>query len=94
MLQKGDSDHREQEAREALDRLARESETLGSSAAARASEWRSRLSDHFSGRDAVGHADDGGTDPIELWGRRIGRLLSLVGVVVLGLWLAFQLQWL
>ena len=94
MSRKDDAQHREQEAREVLDRLARESETLGSSAAARAAGWRSRLSDHFSGRDAVDEAQDGAADPIELWGRRIGRILSLIGVVVLGLWLAFQLHWL
>jgi hypothetical protein len=42
----------------------------------------------------VDDAQGGVADPIELWGRRIGRILSLVGVVVLGLWLAFQLHWL
>jgi hypothetical protein len=31
-------------------------------------------------------------DPVELWGRRIGRALSLVGVVVLTLWLLVQLR--
>jgi hypothetical protein len=35
---------------------------------------------------------DGGTDPIELWGRRIGRILSLIGVVILGFWLLVQLD--
>ena len=39
-----------------------------------------------TGRDAPG------TDPIELWGRRIGRGLSLVGFVVLTLWLLAQLK--
>lgn len=94
MSRESDAERRAQEARETLDRLARESETLGSSAAARAAGWRNRLSDHFSGRDAVDDAQGGVADPIELWGRRIGRILSLVGVVVLGLWLAFQLHWL
>jgi hypothetical protein len=94
MLQKGRPDCREQESRAVLDRLDRDSETLGSSAAARAAGWRSRLSDHFGAQDAVRDAAGGATDPIELWGRRIGRFLSLIGVVVLGLWLAFQLRWL
>ncbi|KLK92126.1 hypothetical protein AA309_17135 [Microvirga vignae] len=79
---------REREAREALERVRRDSESLGSSALARMSR---QAQDHFSGRDAVGAAEDGSTDPVELWGRRIGRGLSLVGVVVLGLWLLVQL---
>jgi hypothetical protein len=81
-------DQRERQAREALDRVARDSEIVGSSSIARAGR---RMGDHFAGRDAVGTAEGGGTDPIELWGRRIGRALSLVGVVVLALWLAAQL---
>ena len=31
-------------------------------------------------------------DRVELWGRRIGRSLSLVGVVVLAWWLGHQLK--
>jgi hypothetical protein len=80
---------REREAREALERVQRDTETVGSSALARMSR---RAQEHFGGRDAVGDADDGGTDPVELWGRRIGRALSVVGVVVLGLWLLVQLK--
>jgi hypothetical protein len=80
---------REREAREALEAVRRDSETLGSSSIARMGR---RLGDHFGGRDAVGAAEGGGTDPIELWGRRIGRSLSLVGVVILALWLAHQLR--
>ncbi|NBJ10253.1 hypothetical protein [Microvirga arsenatis] len=79
---------REREAREALERVQRDAETLGSSALARMGR---RAGDHFGGKDAVGSGQDGGTDPVELWGRRIGRALSLVGVVVLGLWLLVQL---
>jgi hypothetical protein len=68
-------DDRTAEAKAALKRVARDSETIGTSALARqAKAW----GDHFAGRDAP--ADD----PAELWGRRIGRALSLVGVVVLG----------
>jgi hypothetical protein len=80
---------REREAREALERVRRDSETLGASALARMSR---RAGDHFGARDAVGAGEGGGTDPIELWGRRIGRGLSLIGVVVLGLWLLVQLK--
>lgn len=81
-------EERQREAREALERVQRDSETAGSSALARMSQ---RAQDHFSARDAQGASDDGGTDPIELWGRRIGRGLSLIGVLVLGLWLLVQL---
>jgi hypothetical protein len=77
------------EAREALERVQRDTETLGSSALARMGR---RAGDHFGARDAVGASETGETDPIELWGRRIGRILSLIGVVILGLWLLVQLD--
>lgn len=80
---------RDRETREALERVQRDSETLGSSALARMGR---RAGDHFGGKDAVGSAEDGSTDPVELWGRRIGRGLSLVGVVILGIWLLVQLE--
>ena len=79
----------EQEARETLERVERDSETLGSSSLNRMSR---RMTDHFSGRDAIGAGENGRTDPIEVWGRRIGRSLSVVGFVVLVYWLASQLQ--
>ena len=84
------SDDREREARESLERVRRDSESLGSSSLARAGR---RVGDHFSGRDAAGEAEGGGTDPIEVWGRRIGRGLSLLGVLALSLWLGRQLGW-
>ncbi|MBM6580909.1 hypothetical protein ILT44_12010 [Microvirga sp. BT689] len=80
---------REREAQEALERVRRDSETLGSSALARMGR---RAGDHFGGKDAIGSAENGGTDPIELWGRRIGRALSLIGVVILAVWLLVQLD--
>jgi hypothetical protein len=83
-----DETQREREAREALERVGRDSETIGSSSLARAGR---RLSGHFSGQDAIGNAE-GGTDPVELWGRRIGRALSLIGVVVLAYFLGAQLR--
>ncbi|MGO4572052.1 hypothetical protein [Microvirga sp. 2TAF3] len=79
----------EQESREVLERVKRDSETIGSSSLSRMSR---RLVDHFGARDAIGDADGGSTDPIELWGRRIGRALSLIGVIVLTYWLAVQLR--
>jgi hypothetical protein len=83
-----DEREREKQSREALERVARESETIGTSSLARVGR---RLGDHFAGADAVGDAG-GGTDPVEIWGRRIGRALSLIGVVVLGYWLGAQLR--
>ncbi len=79
---------RQREAREALERVARESDTLGSSSLGRIGR---QVGAHFAARDAVGEAGRG-TDPIELWGRRIGRALSLIGVVLLAFWLAVQLR--
>ena len=69
----------EEEAKATLARVERESGGLFDSAMARASR-------HF------GAADAPPDDKIELWGRRIGRALSLVGVVVLGLLLLYQLH--
>lgn len=77
----------EREAREALERVQRDTETLGSSALARMGR---RAGDHFGAKDAMD--PNGETDPVELWGRRIGRALSLVGVVILGIWLLVQLD--
>ncbi|MCB8819131.1 hypothetical protein [Microvirga rosea] len=76
---------KDEESRDILDRVQRDSETFGSSSLR-------RMTDHFTGRDAIGEAEGGGTDPIELWGRRIGRTLSVIGVIVLTYWLAVQLK--
>jgi hypothetical protein len=81
-------DERRREAREALERVARDGETIAGSSLGRAGR---RITDHFAARDAVGEAD-GSTDPIEVWGRRIGRALSLAGVVVLAYLLGTQLR--
>jgi len=67
------------EAKAALERAKRDSESLLGSSMGRAAE-------HFSGADAP----EG--DRIELWGRRIGRFLSLISVVVLAWWLGHQLK--
>ncbi len=82
-------DARSREARDALERVRRESESLGTSALARAGR---RLGAHLSAQDAVGEAGPGRTDPIELWGRRIGRGLSLVGALLLAWYLGVQLR--
>jgi ferric-dicitrate binding protein FerR (iron transport regulator) len=78
---------REKEAKAALERVARDSETIGASSLARMGR---RVGDHFAGRDAM---DAEVADPVEVWGRRIGRALSLVGVVALAWWLGVQLHW-
>jgi hypothetical protein len=90
MVARREDEERERESREALERVARDSETLGASSLARTGK---RVSGHFLGQDAVGAAEGGGTDPAELWGRRIGRALSLVGVLVLAGMLGRQLGW-
>ena len=72
-------DDRQREAKAALDRVKRDSESVFSSSMARAS-------DHFAGKDAPPD------DNVELWGRRIGRSLSLIAVVVLGYLLGVQLR--
>ena len=74
----------EEQRREALASLKSlgESDTFATSALARTAK---RATDHFSARDAVG--PDGSVDRIELWGRRIGRALSLVGFIALAVYL-------
>jgi hypothetical protein len=58
------------EAKRMLDRLSAESETIGHSAMARAAR-------HFGAADAP----EG--DRIELWGRRIARVLALIFAIYL-----------
>ena len=70
----------EAQRREALRTLEtlNERDTFVTSALARSAK---RASDHFAARDAAGE------DRIELWGRRIGRALSLAGLVALAIYL-------
>jgi hypothetical protein len=72
----------EQERREALRSLSQlgERDTFATSALARTAQ---RASDHFSAKDA-------GEDRVELWGRRIGRGLSLAAFVALAIYLYFS----
>jgi hypothetical protein len=72
---------RRREALAALDKL-RERDTVAGSAFVRAAR---RAAGHFAGTDAVGA--DGTVDAVELWGRRIGRALSLLAVIGLSVYL-------
>ena len=78
----------EEQRREALRTLdtLRESDTFATSALARTAR---RASDHFTARDAMHDAleADGSVDRIELWGRRIGRGLSFIGLIALAVYL-------
>lgn len=81
------SNPREREDEQRRDALATlkslgESDTFATSALARTAK---RATDHFAARDAIG--TDGSVDSIELWGRRIGRALSLAGVLGLAAYL-------
>jgi hypothetical protein len=81
------SDHDQKSKHESdkiLRGVTRDSETAGSSSLARIAN---QLNDHFDGADAPEN------DPIEKWGRRIGRTLSLVAVVFLSWLLGRQLGW-
>ena len=71
-------DNREDEAQEILRRIERESETVGTSSLARTVE---KARDHFAGRDQDQN------DPVEIWGTRIGRSLSLIAFIVLAIYL-------
>lgn len=78
------------EAGRVLDRVRRDAEVLGTSSLARMSR---RVGDHFAGADAVGDAEGGAADPVEVWARRVGRALSLCLGAVLVWWLGAQLGW-
>jgi hypothetical protein len=75
---------RRREALDALDKLRRERTPLAGSGLAEAARRAVR---HFAAADAVG--PDGARDPIELWGRRIGRTLGLLAVIALSIYLYF-----
>ena len=78
-------EERRREALRTLDTL-RESDTFATSALARTAR---RASNHFTAKDAMTdtRAPDGSVDKVELWGRRIGRALSLAGFVALAVYL-------
>jgi hypothetical protein len=73
---------RQEETREAalrdLHALRHEGAEIGGAMSAMAK----RTASHFAGHD-----DEIERDPIELWGKRIGRALSLVGFIALAIYL-------
>ena len=75
------AERQRRDALRSLDQLHGEPGYAGSSLAAAGR----RAAEHFSGRDPGDSAQT--ADPIELWGRRIGRALSLIGVVALAAYL-------
>jgi ferric-dicitrate binding protein FerR (iron transport regulator) len=66
-------DDPQRESQRILERVARESDTVGASSLAKS------VSDHFTAAET--------SDPVEKWGRRIGRGLALIALVYLLLWL-------
>ena len=68
----------ERESKRVLSRVDIDSETVGSSSFARSAE---KTRDHFLGKDSDPD------DPIEIWGKRIGRGLSIAITIVLVLYL-------
>jgi hypothetical protein len=80
---------RKEQAQRALEGAARDSEALGTSSLARTARG---VSDHFGGQDAPGKGDVG-TDPVEIWARRVGRALSIPAALLLIWWLGHQLGW-
>ena len=69
---------RAEESKRILESVHRDSETVGASSMRRTAE---RTRDHFMGRDAP----EG--DNVELWGKRIGRTLSLIVFIALAYYL-------
>lgn len=73
---------RRREALATLENLRRDRAPLMGSGLVDAAHRAAR---HFAAADAVG--PDGARDPIELWGRRVGRALSLLAVIALAVYL-------
>ena len=69
---------RQEEAKRALERVARDTETLGSSSLARTA---TRVAHHFKADD------EGEDDAVELLGKRIGRTLGFLAFVGLAIYL-------
>ena len=67
------------EARKDLERIGDQSEVIGTSSFVRTAN---RARDHFGGTDAP---ED---DAVEIWGRRVGRGLSVIFVIALIWYLA------
>jgi hypothetical protein len=73
---------RRREALDTLEKLKRDRTPLVGSGLAEAARRAARP---FAAADAVG--PDGERDPMELWGRRVGRALSLLAVIALSIYL-------
>ena len=71
----GRNEETERAARKELHNLRHEGAELGGAVSAMAK----RTATHFAGDDE--------RDPIELWGKRIGRAASLIGFVALAIYL-------
>lgn len=78
MSNKPPHDAREDEARKVIERVERDSEIVGRSSFVRAA---GKARDHLTATEA--EADD----PVEVWGRRVGRILSVIAFIGLALWL-------
>ena len=65
---------RQDESRRILERVRRESETIGASSLARVAD---RVAAHYRADDAPPD------DAIEIWGKRIARILALIAFVAL-----------
>ena len=78
-----DDKAREEEARRTLERVAVDSEIVGQSTLARTVN---RARAHMAAEDAEAE------DRVEVWGRRVGRGLSVVAFVVLAIWLVGYLS--
>ena len=77
---KNPNDDAQNEAKRILDRVSRESETVATSSMARTTELFKKQID--------GPSDDQSEDKIEILGRRIGRSLGLIALVILVFYLA------
>ena len=77
-------DERVREANETLARVSRDSEAIADSSVA-------RVVRHMTGADAP-VLPDGRRDPIEVWGRRIGRAIGVAVVIYLAVSLIMQLR--
>lgn len=75
------SDSVKTESQRILERVERESESVGTSSAARSGE---QFKKHLSGLDGTPEDED----PIEVLGKRIGRTLGWIAVIILIIYLA------
>lgn len=77
-MNRTDDNERQRAALAELEKLRRPNTLFGTSFSA----GRAQVKRYFDGEEASPQSD-----PAEIWGRRLGRALSLIGVVALGLYL-------